>query len=274
MIQGMLLMFSIGFSSLSVSGGYAAVTGEGGSSVDVVSSEGESIFTLQAQPGERFSYIAFGDLKLFCISSSRGLMQTDMLTGETSVVCPGRTGAPWFDSEGNLWYTRNGSLYRWNEEVNGSVPAFHVSVENGIAAYTDRNDRLRILTLENGRERVVQGYRFYAPRVTPSGEVIAPTLTGEIVYLPSDGSLLVVGSGEQPCWSSELQGLFYSVSTDDGHELTGADLWFTLPGESPVRLTSTPDVYETNPECSGTSVWYTDYAAGTVHCVPFDELPL
>lgn len=270
----LIIIAIAGYAFLSVSGEYAAVTGEGGASVDVVSSHGEFVFSLEAQPGERFSYVTFGDLRLFCISSSRGLLETDILTGETSVVCSGRTGAPWFDSEGNLWYTRNGSLYRWGEVVNGSVPAFHVSVENGIAAYTDRNDRLRILTLENGRERVVQGYRFYAPRVTPSGEVIAPTLTGEIVYLPSDGSLMVVGSGEQPCWSSEKQGLFYSVSTDDGHELTGADLWFAVPGETPVRLTSTPDVYETNPECSGTSLWYTDYAAGTVHCVPFDELPL
>ncbi len=269
-----LLFIFAAIHGLAASGGLAAFTGDDGSSVSVVSPEGESVFALDSEPGERFSYIAFGELRIYCVSSSRGLLETDILTGITSVVSPGRTGAPWLDSGGDLWYTGNGSLYRWNDAVNEGVSAFHVSVENGIAAYTDMNDMLRILSLETGGERVVQGYRFYAPLVTPGGDVIAPTLTGEIVYLPADGSLMVVGNGEQPCWCPGLRGLFYCVSTDDGHELTGADLWFVRPGENPIRITSTPGVHETRPECSGSTLWYVDALTGSFGTLAVDELSL
>ena len=182
--------------SLSVSGGHAAVLYGDGSEIAVIDSSEERVFTLNSEPGERFSYVCFGDLRIYCISSTRGLLETDILTGETTVVSSRRTGAPWIDSEGDLWYTWQGSLHRDAEVVNSSVSAFHVSVENDVAVYTDRNDFLRILNLQTGRERVVQGYRFYAPTVLESGDVIAPTLSGEIVYLPADGSLMVVGSGE------------------------------------------------------------------------------
>ena len=258
--------------SLSVSGGYAAVLCGDGSEIAVMDASEERVFTLNAEPGERLSYLTVGDLRIFCISSVRGLLETDILTGVTSVVSSRRTGAPWIDSGGDLWYTWQGSLYQGDEEVNSSVSAFHVSVENGVAAYTDRNDYLRILNLETGRERVVQGYRFYAPTALVSGDVIAPTLTGEIVYLPADGSLMVVGSGEQPVWSSELQGLFYCVSVDDGHELTGADLWFVVPGDHPVRITDTPDVFEIRPGCSGSLLWYQDAATGNIGTLNIDAL--
>ncbi len=162
-----LLAVITGIQSLAASGGLAAMAVDGGSSLSVVSQGGEMVFTLEAEPGERFSYIAFGELRIYCVSSSRGLLETDILTGETSVVSPGRTGAPWLDSAGDLWYTKNGSLYRWKDVISEGVPAFHVSVESGTAAYTDMNDMLRILCLDTGGERVVQGYRFYAPWLPP-----------------------------------------------------------------------------------------------------------
>lgn len=266
------LLALISAQSLSVSGGYAAVLSGDGSEISVMDVSEESVFTMEAEPGERFSYVSFGDLRIFCISSSRGLLETDILTGVTDVVSSRQTGAPWLDSDGNLWYTRQGSLYRGDVLVNSSVSAFHVSVENGTAAYTDRNDFLRILNLETGCERIVQGYRFYAPTVLVSGDVIAPTLSGEIVYLPSDGSLMVVGNGEQPVWSIELEGLFYCVSEDDGHQITGADLWFVAPGEHPVRVTDTPDVFEIRPECSGSLLWFQDALTGNIGTLNVDFL--
>jgi hypothetical protein len=85
---------------------------------------------------------------------------------------------------------------------------------------------------------------------------------------------MIVGSGEQPVWSRELEGLFYCVSTDDGHQLTGADLWFVVPGNQPVRITDTPDVFEIRPECSGNLLWYQDAATGNTGTLRFDDLPL
>lgn len=269
-----VLALITGVLSVTASGDFAVSLDFEGGGITVTDSAGDSLYSVEAQPGERLSYVVFRDMKLVYLSSSRGLLETDILTGETTVVSSRRTGAPWISSDGALWYTLNGSLYCDGAAVNGSLPAFYVSVENGTAVYTDRNDVLRILNIDTGRERMVQGYRFYAPIVLESGDVIAPTLSGALVYLPADGSLMVVGSGEQPCWSGELGGLFFCVSTDDGHELTGSDLWFVRPGENPIQLTFTPDVFEIKPSCSGNLLWYIDDVSGAVCSMSLDGFSL
>ena len=274
MFNMLLLVHLITIPSLVSSGGFAAYLTPGGESISIIDTGGESVFVVDAEPGERLSYMVFRDLKLVFLSSSRGLLQTDVLSGETEVLSSQRTGSPWLSSDGSLWYTFSGSLYGDGLVVNENVPAFHVSVENGTAAYTDRNDVLHILNIDTGTERMVEGYRFYAPIVLESGDVIAPTLSGAIVFLPVDGSLMLLGSGEQPCWSDQLNGLFYCVSEDDGHQITAADIWFVRPGEEPVTVTSTPDILETRPSCSGEMLWFVDEGNGTPSCMSLDDLSL
>ncbi|MCK5131145.1 MAG: hypothetical protein KAR40_03210 [Candidatus Sabulitectum sp.] len=267
-----LLVHLVAMPALVSSGGYAAFLSAGGDSIVVVGSGGETVFTVDAVPGERLSYPVFSNLKLVFISSSRGLVQQDILTGEQVVICSERTGSPWISSSGDLWYSLDGYLFKNGVSTGVAVSAFHVSVENGIASFTDRNDDLHILYLEGGQERTVQGYRFYSPTVLTGGDVVAPTLTGEIIYLPADGSLIVVGKGEQPCWSYELEGFFFCVSEDDGHSITGADIWFVKPGEEPVKVTFTSGILETGPSCSGDILWFVDEGSGIPGCVSLDDL--
>lgn len=266
-----LLVHLVATPALVSSGGFAAYLTAGGESITVIDGGGETVFFVEALPGERLSYICYGDFKLVFISSSRGLVQQDVLTGESVVLTGERTGAPWISSSGDLWYILDGNLFKNGVSTGVAVSAFHVSVENGIASFTDRNDDLHILYLEGGQERTVQGYRFYSPTVLAGGDVVAPTLTGEIIYLPADGSLIVVGNGEQPCWSYELEGFFYCVSEDDGHSITGADIWFVKPGEEPVTVTFTPGILETRPSCSGDMLWFVDERTGIPGCVSLDD---
>lgn len=256
------------------SGGFAAFLDGGGEFLSVVDASGEEVFVLDAWPGERLSYPAFDNLKLVFVSSSRGLVQHDVLNGEVTVITEERTGAPWFSSDGDLWYTSGGFLYCNGTSSGIAVEAFSVSVDGGCVAFTNRNDDLHILDMESGTERTVQGYRFYSPQVLSDRGVIAPTLTGEIVYLPPDGSLMVLGHGEQPCWSSELEGIFYCVSEDDGHSLVSADIWFVSPGGEPVRVTFTDGVNETRPSSSGDLLWFVDEITGEQDCVSVDDLSL
>lgn len=264
-------VFLVTLPALVSSGGYAAFLSAGGESVTVVDCGGETVFTVNAVFGERLSYPSFDDLELVFISSSLGLVQQDILTGETVVLTGEQTGAPWKSTTGDLWYTMDGYLLKNGVSTGVAIPSFQVSVENDVVSFTDRNDNLHIFSLESGLDRIIEGYRFYAPIVLANGDVVVPTLTSEIIYFPADGSLMVVGNGEQPCWSYEREGIFYCVSEDDGHSITGADIWFVKPGEEPAMVTNTSDILETRPSCSGNLLWYVDEGNGIPDCVSLDD---
>jgi len=272
MFSAAWLLLVVGYPALVSSGGYAAFLDEGGSEILVMDGTGETVYTVYADPGERLSYPNLRGLKLVFISSSAGLVTHDILTGDTEILCEEHTGAPWISSTGDLWYTLDDSLYRNGLSSGNAVPAFNVSVEGDYASFTDRSDNIHILNIESGQDRTVQGYRFYSPVVLPDGAVIAPTLTGEIIYLPADGSINVMGNGEQPCWSSELGGLFYSVLEDNGDVITAADIWFVRPGSNPVSVTRTSDVSETRPGCSAGVLWFIDERTGVPGFMSIDDL--
>lgn len=254
------------------SGGFAAYLSAGGEAISVLDSGGEIVFTVEAQPGERLSNPEFGQMKVVFVSSSRGLVQADMLTGGVTVLSDEHTGAPWISSSGDLWYTEDGYLFMNGASTGVAIPAFHVSVEDGLATFTDRGDDLHILSLESGEDTVVSGYRFYSPVVLSGGDVLAPSLTGEIVYVTFGQNSYVIANGSQPCWSTELSGLFYCKSEDDGHSITAADIWFVRPGGEPVQVTFTLDVLETRPACSCGVLWFVDENRGIPECVSLDDL--
>lgn len=262
----LFVLYSAAVCSSVSSGGFAAFVTAGGESVCVVDGGGETVSAVDAEIGERLSYPALSELRLVYVSSTRGLVEEDIISGESTVLSAERTGAPWFSSDGDLWYTFDGFLYKNGISTGVEVPAFYVSVENGAAAFTDRSDRLHIVSLTGGEERIVQGLRYFSPVVLTSGDVVVSSLTGDIVFVTSGGVPVTVASGEQPCWSYLRGGLFFCVSEDDGHNLTAADLWFVKPGEEPVQVTSTEDVMETKPACSGDLVWFVDAVTDVPHC--------
>ncbi len=270
----MLSVFFTAVLAIVSSGGFAAFLSTGGEAISVLDTGGEIVFTVEAQPGERLSNSEFGHMKVVFVSSSRGLVQADMLTGEFTVISDEHTGAPWMSSSGDLWYTVDGYLFMNEASTGVAIPAFHVSVEDGLAAFTDRGDNLHILSLESGEDTVVSGYRFYSPVVLPGGDVLASSLTGEIVYVPFGQNSYVVANGSQPCWSTELSGLFYCKSEDDGHSITAADIWFVRPGGEPVQVTFTLEILETRPAYSCDVLWFVDENRGIPECVSLDDLSL
>ncbi|OPX32147.1 MAG: hypothetical protein B1H09_01105 [Gemmatimonadaceae bacterium 4484_173] len=270
MIVSFALVFLAAVSSPVSSGGFAAFVTAGGESVCVVDGGGETVSAVDAEIGERLSYPALSELRLVYVSSTRGLVEEDIISGESAVLSAERTGAPWFSSDGDLWYTFDGFLYKNGVSTGVEVPAFYVSVENGVAVFTDRSDRLHIVSLISGEGRVIQGLRYFSPVVLAGGDVVVSSLTGEIVFVPAGGEPVVVASGEQPCWSYRSGGVFFCVSSDDGHDLTAADLWFVKPGEEPVQVTFTEDILETKPACSGDLVWFLDAVADSPNCMRTD----
>ncbi|MFN3596044.1 MAG: TolB family protein [Rubricoccaceae bacterium] len=112
--------------------------------------------------------------------------------------------------------------------------------------------------------------------VSPDGERVAFEVLGDGLYVcRTDGSeVRALGRGERPAWSPDGRWLAVMLTEDDGHHLTGADLYaVSADGAQRVRLTATPDRLEMNPAWSpdGRFVAYDDAADGALYLLPVRE---
>jgi dipeptidyl aminopeptidase/acylaminoacyl peptidase len=85
--------------------------------------------------------------------------------------------------------------------------------------------------------------------VAPDGRVAFEVAGGSLWTMNPDGSdARELGPGEQPAWSPDGRWLAFVRTTDDGHEITGSDLW-VVPAEGgrPQPLAVTPDRLELRP---------------------------
>jgi Tol biopolymer transport system component len=121
--------------------------------------------------------------------------------------------------------------------------------------------------------------RCFAPIISPRSEWICYTSLdhgGSIAVARPDGSERKnLGFGSNPSWSPDGRRLVCEVTRDDGHAITGSDL-FIIEVESARReqLTDTPEVFERWPSwspdgsrilCSAAGAIYSISVAHTVH---------
>lgn len=112
--------------------------------------------------------------------------------------------------------------------------------------------------------------------VSPDGERVAFEVLGGGLYVSrTDGSdVRALGRGERPAWSPDGRWIAFMLTEDDGHHLTGADLYAaSADGAQRVRLTATPGRHEMNPAWSpdGRFVAYDDATDGALYLLPVRE---
>ena len=75
---------------------------------------------------------------------------------------------------------------------------------------------------------------------------------GSIAVAAADGSGSInLGYGSNPAWSPDGRYLVYEVTEDDGHVITGSDLYIAAAdGSGRIRLTDTPEWFERWPSWS------------------------
>ncbi len=182
-----------------------------------------------------------------------------------------RGGRPVFDNLGNIWFTADGFLYR-NGISTGIELEFHtVSVDSSgsRAAFCDRGDRICILDTADGEFSVLaSGYRFYDPIFLTCGGttiIVSSTLEGEIVSVSiADGACTSLATGSQPFWWEERQAILYSVTSDDGHQITSGEIWtVTLDGVS-QQITFSSGIHETHPIAVDGKVYAIEAVTGSL----------
>jgi hypothetical protein len=182
-------------------------------------------------------------------------------------------GAPAWDGQGILWFTAEGSLLRNCIPVGVSPEAYSISLspEGDRVAYTDRNDRILVMTVETGCVEVVSDrYRFYGPFFTPGGDLVSPSMDGGLWLFAGDVPVYV-DRGEQPAWWPERDCLLYIRTTDDGMQLLSSDLWAWTPEIGSRQLSDSPGILETDPTPSVDGVFYVDAGEGLVGFVEVVE---
>ncbi|MCD4700572.1 MAG: hypothetical protein K8S24_01820 [Candidatus Aegiribacteria sp.] len=182
-----------------------------------------------------------------------------------------KSGRPVFDSMGNLWFTADGFLYRNGISTGTELESHTVSVDpaGNRAVFCDSGDRICILNVAGGESSVLaSGYRFYNPAfVTCEGTpvIISPTLEGEIIQVsPSDGSCTSLATGSQPFWWKEREALLFTVTFDDGHQITSGEIWtISLDGVS-QQITFSPDIHEIHPIAIDGAIYAIDAITGSL----------
>ena len=114
--------------------------------------------------------------------------------------------------------------------------------------------------------------------VTPSPDgrrVAFEAMGGNLYVMALDGSDLVdLGPGHRPTWSPDGRWVAFTVTEDDGHAYTAADLVAArADGSARVALTQTPDRLEMNPSWSpdGGRIAFDDAVDGALYALPVAE---
>ena len=116
-----------------------------------------------------------------------------------------------------------------------------------------RDDRMYAIGRSGNLVRVGSGDRFFGEVVSPDGDKVAflGLTTGIYVYTRSTGSLVHIGRGTAPAWSSDSRRLVFERTEDDGHDIVASDLYiYDLASARAAAVTSTDRVIERRPSFS------------------------
>lgn len=83
---------------------------------------------------------------------------------------------------------------------------------------------------------------YFSPQVSPNGDAVAANGLSGNLYIAdlAGGTPVQLGTGQNPAWSPDGRFLIYEVVTEDGHNMTGSELWIaSRDGKLKQRLTNT-----------------------------------
>lgn len=229
------------------------------------SPDGASIL---ARVGRTEGHRRHNALKRFDIASRRDTLLTAFRTGIVGLPCWGSDGREVFAS-------MNGSLQRI---PSGLEPALLQRRADRPLWFLD-GDRAMLLAPAAEKAAAVAalaGRRiFNLVQSADGGRVAFQILGGPLCVMRSDGTGLVeLGAGEHPGFSPDGQHLVFMVTQDDGHTITGSDLYIIgADGTGRTKLTSTEGRSEMHPAWSprGDAILYDLYETGEIWSLPVTQ---
>lgn len=108
------------------------------------------------------------------------------------------------------------------------------------------------------------------PQVSPDGQKLAFEIYGGNMYVMNvDGTRLIdLGPGHRPQWSPDSRYILANRTTDDGHNITKADIIaFSVDGKEKINLTTGTSLIAMNPSWSpdDKSILFNDPNTGNIY---------
>jgi Tol biopolymer transport system component len=156
--------------------------------------------------------------------------------------------------------------------INGIASKVSAKSNNDIIVYLDQNTlNVKAHTLDKSKEwDITRDGRYVNPVVSPDRNKVAVNKHDEMFVFATDGSGLIysLGRGIANSWSPDCQQILFFISEDDGHAITGADLYLiNSDGSQKWQLTNTPSIFEEWPDWSpdNKQIVFSDIKTGTIY---------
>lgn len=109
----------------------------------------------------------------------------------------------------------------------------------------------------------------YNPKSAPNKDLVVYQWYDNLYYTKIDGSSkpIKIGIGLEPVWSNDSSKLLFTVTQDNGHDITGSDIYYySLNTKKTRQLTNTPDIIELNPSFSSDNkrIYYVNYKTNQI----------
>ena len=224
------------------------------------SSDGSAIATRTARFDDRFRHNA---IKVFEVETGAERTLVDYRRGQMSVP-------QWTDLD-----QRIAVQIQRNVEIleTGLEPARRQKQLRDEAVVVPRDNRIEKIDIAANETVVVEDFgdrNILNVVPSPDGSVIAVQVMGEGIYvIDADGSnLCEIGRAEHPVWSPEGRYLIAMITEDDGHHITGSELYaIDITTAQRYHLTGHTDLIALHPTVSpdGRKVAFGDPNTGRIY---------
>lgn len=177
------------------------------------------------------------------------------------------TVMPSVSTGGDICFVENSTLKSYDPVAKNSS----LSAPKGIAAFIE-NDKISVVSAGSAKRVIepVKGQRCINATLSPDGSRIAFEILGGNLYLiNSDGSGLIdLGRGYRASWSPDSRYISFMLSEDDGHFITGSELYIVkADGSGKKMITNSTDKIEMNPSFSsdGKSIYFDNATDGAIY---------
>lgn len=164
-----------------------------------------------------------------------------------------------------------------NINPNGIASNYSANANSAPIVYTNTKTLLiEAQTLDKSKKWIVTNNpgQYYQAILSPDKTKVLVHKDGEMFVYAIDGSGLIssLGKGTANSWSSDCKQILFFIVEDDGHKITGSDLYLcNSDGSGRWRLTNTPDAFEMFPSWSpdNKKIAFSDDKTGIIYTANF-----
>jgi len=264
-------------------GKFISFTNKGFAGIMLMNTKSGDVFTLTSALGAGYKYAWSLDNEHLAYRGSRfeGNRRTQFIgvihvaEGKEDIIATSTRFQPaawqYFEDKKRLVFLQDdvpsfSRMYSVSKEieVHPNINTYFYYKEGGFYVLNDKTTTL------DGFEKI-EGMD---PIVSPDGRSFIYSKNDRLVWRSlEEGSEQVLGQGSHPSWSPDGKQIVYQITSDNGHSITGSDLYImNMQTQEVYRLTHTEDIQEVNASWSpdGSKIIFNDERDGYIYLITFN----